>query len=227
MYPHYQILKLGGGLKTSLVFITVLFLHFPYAASHSAIDTLRNPVPGADDFPRIVDSTYYTFQEMPFDVLEFRVLNQVLNETRRSQTFTFPIFVDDVPEGVEELQLTLSLRPDIQLPEGAVNVTPAVATVRIHDLSSKFIEQFCHGFSTNKAVFKKTDGEYTTRDRGQRKFAADIPRAKGEAYIYCKLPMTEVKGSMIRHIHHLGPLRLRNTRVCNLKIACACTPDSK
>ena len=76
---------------------------------------------------------------MPFDILKFSVLNQMFNETRRSQTFTFPIFVDDVPEGVEELQLTSSLRPDLQLPEGAVNVTPAVATVRIHDLSSKFI----------------------------------------------------------------------------------------
>ena len=140
---------------------------------------------------------------MVFDILEFPVLNQMFNETRQSQTFTFPIFVDDVPEGVEELQLTLSLRAGDQLPEGAVNVTPAVATVRIHDLSSKFIEQFCHGFSTNKAVFNKTDDEYTTRDRGQRKFAADIPRAKGEGYIYCKLPMTEVKGSMIRRIHHL------------------------
>ena len=81
---------------------------------------------------------------MPFDILEFRVLNQMFNGTRRSQTFTFPIFVDDVPEGVEELQLTLSLRPDLQLPEGSVNVTPAVATVRIHDFSCKFIEWFCN-----------------------------------------------------------------------------------
>ena len=138
------------------MFITVLLLYLPYAASHSALDTLRNPVPGVEDFPRIVDSTYYTLQEMPFDILEFCVLNQMFNETRRSQTFTFPIFVDDVPEGVEELQLNLSLRPDLQLPEGAVNVTPAVATVRIHDLSCKFIEQFCHGFTPNKAVFRKT-----------------------------------------------------------------------
>ena len=139
------------------MFITVLLLYLPYAASHSAIDTLRNPVPGVEDFPQIVDSTYYTFQEKPFDLLEFSVLNQMFNGTRRSQTFTFPIFVDDVPEGVEELQLTLSLRPDLQLPEGAVNVTPAVATVRIHDFSCKFIEQFCHGLSPNKAVFKRLD----------------------------------------------------------------------
>ena len=121
------------------MFITVLLFYFSYAASHSAIDTLRNPIPGVEDFPWIVDSTYYTIQEMPFNILEFSVLNQMFNETQRSQTFTFPIYVDDVPEGVEELQLTLSLRPDMQLPEGSVNVTPAVAKVRIHDLSSKFI----------------------------------------------------------------------------------------
>ena len=132
------------------MFITVLLLYLPCAASYSALDTFRNPIPGVEDFPRIVDSTYYTLQEIPFDILEFSVLNQMFNETQRSQTFTFPIFVDDVPEGVEELQLTLSLRPDLQLPEGAVNVTPAVAMVRIHDFSCKFIEQFCYGFSPKK-----------------------------------------------------------------------------
>ena len=126
---------------------TVLFLYLPYAASYSAIDTLRNPVPGVEDFPRIVDGFYFTFQEMPFDILEFSGLNQMFNETRRSQTFTFPIFVDDVPEGVEELQLTLSLQPGLQLPEGSVNVTPAVATVRIQDFSCKFIRFFGYGFS--------------------------------------------------------------------------------
>ena len=129
-------------------FITVFFFfYFPCAASYSAIDTLRNPIAGVEDFPQIVDGAYYTFQEMPFNILEFRVLNQMFNGTRRSQTFTFPIFVDDVPEGVEELNLTLSLRPDDQLPQGSVNVTPAVATVRIHDSSCKFITLFGHGFS--------------------------------------------------------------------------------
>ena len=108
---------------------------------------MRNPKAGVEDFPRIVDGIYYTFQEMPFDVPEFPVLNQMFNETQRSQNFTFPIFVDDVPEEVEELKLTLSLRPDDQLPEGSVNVTPAVATVRIHDSSCKLL--FGHGFSLN------------------------------------------------------------------------------
>ena len=122
-------------------------MYFFCAASYSAIDTLRNPIAGDEDFPRIVDGVYYTFHEMPFDVLEFRVLNQMFNEPQQSQTFTFPIFVDDVPEGVEELQLTLSLQADDQLPQGSVNVTPALATVRIHDSSCKLL--FGHGFSLN------------------------------------------------------------------------------
>ena len=139
--------KLVRRLETSLVFISVLFLYFPCTASHSAIDTLQNPIAGVEDFPEIVDGIYYTFQEMPFDIIEFCVLNQMFNETQRSQTFTFPIFVDEVPEGVEELKLTLSLRPDDQLPEGAVNVMPAVATVRIQDFSRKFIKVFDRGLS--------------------------------------------------------------------------------
>ena len=35
---------------------------------------------------------------------------------------------------------------------------------------------------------------YTTRDRGQRKFAVDIALAFGSGYINRKLPMTEVEG---------------------------------
>ena len=139
--------KLVRLLETSLVFITAPFLYFPCAASHSAIDTLQNPKAGVEDFPQIIDGIYYTFQEMPFNIIEFCVLNQMFNETQRSQTFTFPIFVDDVPEGVEELQLTLSLHPDDQLREGAVNVTPAVATVRIQDFNRMFIKVFDHGLS--------------------------------------------------------------------------------
>ena len=48
--------------------------------------------------------------------------------------------MDGVLEGVEELNLTLSLQPGTL--SSSVNVTPAVATVRIHDFSSKFIGQF-------------------------------------------------------------------------------------
>ena len=36
-----------------------------------------------------------------------------------------------------------------------------------------------------------------------RKFVVDIPRATGKGYIYCRLPMAEVEGSMIHDIHHL------------------------
>ena len=46
------------------------------------------------------------------------------------------------------------------------------------------------------------------RDRGQRKFAVDIARAEGEGYIYCKLPMTEVEGSIVRHIHRLTMIHI-------------------
>ena len=133
-----------AGNMSSVYYCTLLYVLC--AASYSAIDTmrnLRNPIPGVEDFPQIVDGIYYTFQEMPFNILEFRVLNQMFNGTQRSQTFSFPIFVDDVPERVEELQLTLSLQLDDQLPPGSVNVTPAVATVRILDFSCKFIKQYC------------------------------------------------------------------------------------
>ena len=46
------------------------------------------------------------------------------------------IYDDDVPEGVEELNITLSLQ-DPSLAD-KVTVRPAVATVRIRDNDSKF-----------------------------------------------------------------------------------------
>ena len=64
---------------------------------------------------------------------QFEILNETFNDTHRWQTFTIPIYVDNVPEGVEEFNITLSLLPDPTLPPRAVNVTPAVATVRIQD----------------------------------------------------------------------------------------------
>ena len=69
---------------------------------------------------------------------QFEILNKTFNDTRWWQTFTIPIYVDDVPEGVEEFNLTLSLLADPTLSPGSVNVTPAVATVRIQDFSCKF-----------------------------------------------------------------------------------------
>ena len=107
------------------------------------------PTPGVHDFPRVFPEgnirnnfggRYNVFDEMtPREFRTVRILNNVFNQTQRSQNFTLPIYMDNVPEGVEELNLTLSLQPGI--PSSSVNVRPAVATVRIHDLSSKFIGQ--------------------------------------------------------------------------------------
>ena len=48
------------------------------------------------------------------------------------------IYEDNVPEGVEELKITLSLQdPNLA---NRVTVTPAVATVRIRDNDSKFVK---------------------------------------------------------------------------------------
>ena len=41
----------------------------------------------------------------------------------------------------------LYVSPDDQLPQGSVNVTPAVATVRIQDFSRMFIKVFDYGLS--------------------------------------------------------------------------------
>ena len=129
-------------VDTRMEAIIALFSYTSCAGSHSGTD-LRNPVPGVEDFSRIENGNYFTFSAEPFNVGEVPVLNQMFNGTRRSQTFTFPIFMDDVPEGVEELQLSLSLAPGQQLQRGAVNITPTVATVRIQDFSCKFIKQYC------------------------------------------------------------------------------------
>ena len=65
------------------------------------------------------------------------VLPRDFEDTRRTQTFNVVIYEDDVPEGVEELNITLSLQ-DTTL-ANRVTVSPAVATVRIRDGDSKFI----------------------------------------------------------------------------------------
>ena len=57
------------------------------------------------------------------------------NDTERSQTFNVTIYEDDVPEGVEELNVTLSLQdPSLA---NQVMVEPAVSTVRILDNEGK------------------------------------------------------------------------------------------
>ena len=115
---------------------------FHCTGSNSAAESFRAHIPGVEDFPRIKANNYFLFENFNFP--HFEVLGEIFNETQRSQTFMFPIYVDDVPEGVEELNLTLSLLMDDQLPlqPGSVIITPAVATVRIRDSSSKFVEQF-------------------------------------------------------------------------------------
>ena len=115
-------------------------LFFPCIGSDFANISRQQPIPGADDFPQIIScqpnagAFYYIFNEMVVSKFQkFEILNETFNATRWWQSFTIPIYVDDVPEGVEEFNLTLSLLPDPTRPPRAVNVTPAVATVRIQD----------------------------------------------------------------------------------------------
>ena len=68
------------------------------------------------------------FQQIENKLLDFE-------NTRRSQAFTVTIFDDDIPEGTEELNVTLSLEnPNLA---NQVMVEPAVATVRIRDNDGK------------------------------------------------------------------------------------------
>ena len=122
-----------------------LGMFFPCIGSDSACVSRQQPIPGADDFPRIFSrqpntgAFYCMFDEMAQNRFQqFQILTKTFNDTRRWQTFTIPIYVDNVPERVEEFNITLSLLPDPSLPPRAVNVTPAVATVRIQDCSCKF-----------------------------------------------------------------------------------------
>ena len=63
------------------------------------------------------------------------ILPLVFGNTRHLQTFDITIFKDKVPEGVEELNVTLSLQ-DRRIATQVI-VEPAVATVRIRDNDSK------------------------------------------------------------------------------------------
>ena len=58
------------------------------------------------------------------------------NDQQRSQIFNVEIFEDEVPEDVEELNVTLILDP--RNVSEQVIVEPAVATVRIRDNDRKF-----------------------------------------------------------------------------------------
>lgn len=63
------------------------------------------------------------------------ILPVVFGNAQRVQTFSITIFKDKVPEGVEGLNVMLSLQ-DSRLAT-QVMVEPAVATVRIQDNDSK------------------------------------------------------------------------------------------
>ena len=106
----------------------------------------QSPTPGINDFSEVISFTpqagglFFTYDEMSRPRFPpIQILTEPFNNTRRSESFTVSIYMDDVPEGVEEFSLTLTLVDDPTLSSTSVNVTPAVATVRIHDLSSKFI----------------------------------------------------------------------------------------
>jgi len=94
----------------SSVIICVIYFHAS-AGQHYCL-------PGIEDYQQIENMSLH------------------FNDTQRSQSFSLMIFEDDVPEEVEELNVTLSLQ-DSSLANQVV-VEPAVATVRIQDDDSKF-----------------------------------------------------------------------------------------
>ena len=89
----------------------------PRPASAGRFDPV---IPGTHDYQEIAPGSV-----LPWD----------FEDSRRSQTFSVVIYEDDIPEGVEELNITLSLQdPSLA---NRVTVRPAVATVRIRDNDSK------------------------------------------------------------------------------------------
>ena len=120
-------------------------MFFPCIGSDFANMSKQRRTPGTDDFPQIISRQpntgafyYIIWWDGCEQISEIWNPEWDFNDTRQWQTFTIPIYVGDVPEGVEEFNFTLSLLPDPSLPPRAVNVTPAVATVRIQDFC-KFI----------------------------------------------------------------------------------------
>ena len=80
-------------------------------------------IPGFQDYQQIENNSPGSI--LPHD----------FEDSQRLQTFSVVIYEDDVPEGVEELIITLSLQdPSLA---SRVTVRPAVATVRIWDSDSK------------------------------------------------------------------------------------------
>ena len=58
-------------------------------------------------------------------------LRSLFQDSRRWQTFSVTIFNDDIPEGVEDFIVTLSLMDPTGALSSLVRVHPSVATVRI------------------------------------------------------------------------------------------------
>jgi len=90
----------------------------PRPASAGRFDPI---IPGLHDYQEIAPGSV-----LPLD----------FEDTRRTQTFNVVIYDDQVPEDVEELNITLSLQ-DPRLSDTVI-VRPAVATVRIRDNDGKF-----------------------------------------------------------------------------------------
>jgi len=100
-------------------FLLTIVLYFVYPGSRPSSAIWRDFIPGIEDYQQIQNNT------------PGYILSLAFENTRHSQTFSVEIFEDGVPEGVEELNVILSLQdPSIV---NLVNVTPAVATVRIND----------------------------------------------------------------------------------------------
>ena len=106
----------GMGKMLLAIFLSI-FSNYCVIYFHASAGQ-RNLIPGIEDYQQIENM-----------LLDF-------NNTERSQTFNVTIFDDDVPEGVEELNVMLSLQN--QSLANKVMVEPAVATVRIWDNDSKF-----------------------------------------------------------------------------------------
>ena len=67
------------------------------------------------------------------------ILPLIFSNVTRSQTFNVMIFEDAVPEGIEELNVTLALdSSSMGIVSERVTVSPSVATVRIRDNDRKF-----------------------------------------------------------------------------------------
>ena len=100
-------------------FSLTIVLYFVCPGSRPSSAVWRDFIPGIEDYQQIRNNTPGYILSLAFD------------NTRHSQTFNVEIFEDGVPEGVEELNVILSLQdPSLA---NMLNVTPAVATVRIND----------------------------------------------------------------------------------------------